>query len=871
MPWILYWWLAVSLIGLIALPLTMFTLRHLPDRGYAASRPLGLLLVSYVAWLAGYRAEAAVSIGVGLVVVAALSAFFARGLWASQLRFLKERLGYVLLVEAFFVVMLLFAAYYKAETGAIAETEKPADFTMLHALMTAKHMPPHDAWLSGPTISYYYFGYYILALLARLTGTSAGVTFNLGLALIWALTALMGFGLGYALTRRRRYGLLLAFAVTMMGNLDYWFRAANVYSGGDLNHKYFGMTANPQMKKGLPGMVEYMFDPASHNWAYFQASRIIDANDTRLINEFPAFSFYLGDLHPHVMSLPFFLLTLAISLSLLKAPLPGLGALGSRRPWQVAQLVVLGVTYGSLGFLNSWDLPTVMIMLALSLALRELWISGRLSVRWFLTFASVGIPLAALAVLPYLPFYRALQTQLKGIGVVSSRTDLYYWPILVGPFLVVLIPALVLRARVGKDGPAAAPNGVGPAPLKPGAAVSSERARTKKIKKPQKQAERRGATPPPGTLERPHCVLCDATPSGGPVCGACGGEIVDPGATAPLPDARVRGALSWLGPRLASRRGLWGPGLLGFVGAVIVIDVFGQVDPAVTVLSVVLAAFALIALGTRDGSRELAFASLLAAFGFAITLACEWVYFKDLFAMFPHLVRMNTMFKFYIHAWLLLAAASVALLDWLLRTAWPVWKPPARVIWGAFAVFVAWAGLAFPFVTFRTRLANPDPQNLNDLDGTTFFRQTSPDDAAAVDWLRANAKWNGTRPPVVLESWGASFTAYGRIATYTGFPTLLGWGPHEEQWRGGAEVPIRGGIDAQDTVRRRYEDGGRLYDSVDLDEARRLLRRYSVDYVYIGRLEREKFAVAGLQKWPLLGRRVYGPAGSVEIYEVRSP
>ncbi len=40
------WYLAVSLFGLLALPLTFRFFEHLPDRGYVFSKPLGVLAFS---------------------------------------------------------------------------------------------------------------------------------------------------------------------------------------------------------------------------------------------------------------------------------------------------------------------------------------------------------------------------------------------------------------------------------------------------------------------------------------------------------------------------------------------------------------------------------------------------------------------------------------------------------------------------------------------------------------------------------------------------------------------------------------------------------------------------------------------------------
>src|SRR5579859_800178 len=49
----LQWLLGVELIGLAFLPLTLWLLRSLPDRGYAFGKILGILLVTYATWLAG--------------------------------------------------------------------------------------------------------------------------------------------------------------------------------------------------------------------------------------------------------------------------------------------------------------------------------------------------------------------------------------------------------------------------------------------------------------------------------------------------------------------------------------------------------------------------------------------------------------------------------------------------------------------------------------------------------------------------------------------------------------------------------------------------------------------------------------------------
>jgi len=68
------WYLVVQAFGLAALPLCLRLFRHLPDRGYGVSKPLGLLLAGWVFWLMttlGWMHNTAGSI---LVVLALLAA-----------------------------------------------------------------------------------------------------------------------------------------------------------------------------------------------------------------------------------------------------------------------------------------------------------------------------------------------------------------------------------------------------------------------------------------------------------------------------------------------------------------------------------------------------------------------------------------------------------------------------------------------------------------------------------------------------------------------------------------------------------------------------------------------------------------------------
>ena len=189
----LKWYLAIAACGLLALPLAFKFFRHLPDRGYTFTKPLGLLTIGYVFWLLGSLGFLRNDVP-GMLFAAAVVGGFGvwwlgregrAGLWA----WLREQAGVALAVELLFLAAFALMAVVRAYNPDILGTEKPMEFMFINALLRSPAFPPQDAWLSGHAISYYYFGYVMVASLARLTGTVSSAAFNLGLALLFALTA----------------------------------------------------------------------------------------------------------------------------------------------------------------------------------------------------------------------------------------------------------------------------------------------------------------------------------------------------------------------------------------------------------------------------------------------------------------------------------------------------------------------------------------------------------------------------------------------------------------------------------------------------------------------------------------------------------
>jgi uncharacterized membrane protein len=142
------------------------------------------------------------------------------------------------------------------------------------------------------------------------------------------------------------------------------------------------------------------------------------------------------------------------------------------------------------------------------------------------------------------------------------------------------------------------------------------------------------------------------------------------------------------------------------------------------------------------------------------------------------------------------------------------------------------------------------------LDGLAFARPGP--DFGAVDWLRGHV--DGTA--VVAEAVGSSYGSAARVAAWTGLSTPIGWPGHEQQWRckPGSSCRILEG---------RFEDIERLYRTTDEEEARAILDKYGVDFVFVGSLEKENYPQEGLAKFERMLPVAYQDAGAT-VYRAAS-
>ena len=330
------WYLLITLLGWVTFPLAYRLFPALADRGYTLSRAFGLILWGFIFWIFATLGIAQNDMGgllLGLVIVGGLSVWVASDHRSEITDFLKSNISLIITTEILFILAFGLMAFFRSANPEILGTEKPMELMFINGIMNSPGFPPRDLWLSGYSISYYYFGYVMTAMIAAFTGVPATMAFNLMLALIFGLAAVGAYGVLYNLLTTRKSddtadnkshftfsALLAPLFLLLVSNAEgflevlharglFWKDSSNFWTWLDI----------PELREIPPQVAQWAPD---RYWWWWRASRVIMDYDFKnnwtgdVINEFPAFSFILGDLHPHVLAIPFFLLAISIAMNL---------------------------------------------------------------------------------------------------------------------------------------------------------------------------------------------------------------------------------------------------------------------------------------------------------------------------------------------------------------------------------------------------------------------------------------------------------------------------------------------------------------------------------------------------------------------------
>jgi uncharacterized membrane protein len=881
---VLLWYLVISIAGWLSFPISYRLLQGLADRGYTFTRTLGLLVWGYLFWLLASLGILNNDVGgilFALLALVGLSGLALRGTQPEDLvTWLRKQRAVVLSVEVIFLIGFLGMAFVRSANPEILGTEKPMELAFINAILRSPQFPPHDPWLSGYAISYYYFGYVLVAMLAKITGTAGSVAFNLGVTSVFALSACGAYGVVYNLLEARAsrisrragaprtgslFAALLGPVFTLLsGNLEgilevlhargvFWISG----QGGELASPFWKWLDLRDLAS--PPAQPFSWMPSRYLW-WWRASRVVQDYDfagvwKEVIDEFPAFSYLLADLHPHVLAMPFAFLAMALALNLY------LGGSQGRLDWfrfrvkirtlawAVVLLLLAGIVLIVLGTYSQNLRQAFVGLFAFAVGgLGFLWIPGRArlqGLRLFiaddsgdqefgvrLAIAAPAFFLAALGLggLSFLntwdfPFYVTLFAGVYAIRQV--KTARLNWLGGLGEFFamsVILIVVGILLYLPFYLGFSSQAGGILPNLIYP----------------------TRGA----------HLWIMFAL------------FLLPMFLFLFFRSLRVPGQWRWQGFALAGGLILilW---IISVLLAIAISLVPGVSDIYLNSLSASglgallsesiirrftnlggwLTLFILLGIasnvlvnglnrkksresgdkisGTLEvapsqpsapGSPSLApdlFAVLLILLGALLVLGPEFLYLRDLFGW-----RINTIFKFYYQAWLMWGVASAYVSVVLLYTLKQPWVSLYRLV----LVLLLSMGLTYTVLGISNKTNGFKPSQGFTLDGTAHLVRQDPGEMEASTWLRQ------APPGVVAEAVGGSYTIYARISTLSGQPTVLGWDFHENQWRGGGRE-----------IGSRQADIQSLYCTRDWDDAKIIIDQYQIRYIVVGNLERTTY------------------------------
>lgn len=874
--WVI-WYIVSTMLGWLAFPIAFRLLPNLPDRGIHACRTLGLLIWGFSFWLLATLGLLPFSLGgilFAAAVLAGLSLWALLGIQPVELwSWIKAHKKWVIASELLFLIAFGGWAIVRAANPEALGTEKPMELAFINAILRSPTLPPHDPWLSGYAISYYYFGFVLTAMLAKLAGTSGSVAFNLGIALVFALSAVGSFGILLNMLNQanRKPGsprpaftfaaLLAPLYVLIVSNLEgvlhvlhtrgfFWQRNAD----GGLTSSFWRWLDLQDLT--IPPQEPFAWVPTRF-WWWWRASRVLQDYDLNLaskeiIDEFPFFSFLLADLHPHVLAMPFAFLAITLAFNMILSP----KARSDREPafslnqtW-IQRLSAVSIPLGlalltlglirlqasivSLGFVfllaGAWLVWQLFQQIESRRAGGETVLDLRISLKVNLPPAQFLMTAVALGGMAFLntwdfPVYVFIFAGAYGLNqfLVQGRSlrQALEGFLIIGVALGLSGILLYLPFYLGFSSQAGGilPNLIYPtrgihlwvmfAPLLTPVLVYLVYLTAR---------------------TRSWKALLRGLGTAAGIFAAAWGLSLLLGAAISLIGGVGDFYLASLGAQnsgelfaAAVQRRFSSPGawltlllLTGFLFGLTPAIQKMQPTPAKDDPSDADTA----AMTNPAENRGLAavFALLLILTGLVLVAAPEFLFLRDLFGW-----RMNTIFKFYFQAWLVWSIAAAFATVILLQRL----KNPWGGILQAGIVILLLASLVYPGLSLWTKTNGFRPETWT-LDSAAYFERSFPDEAAAIEWLKQAPL--GVIAEAVSAT-GGSYTEYARISTLTGLPAVLGWVGHENQWRGGNEV-----------MGTRQQDMERLFCGRDWEETRLILDQYGIRYVIVGNLERATYS-----------------------------
>ncbi len=836
--------LIMQLAAFSLVPLAIVGFRGLPDRGYLLTKPLGVIGLAYLVYApSGFGAtdftRGTIAGMLAIMLLIGVITFYA---WRDEVvGWVREHWRFVLACEAVFLAMFLFSYWLRLQNPDLYHPynggEKPMDFAYFNGVLRTTDLTQGaiDPWYAGGYLNYYWWGFFVGATPTKLLGIVPEVAYNLVVPMFYSLAAAATFSVAYNLAEgtrqlmRRRpgglpisaggpivAGLLAIFLVLVAGNLKAVQILFNSMDALSTWHVSLFGTEVPGLSQAvtiLGGFKEIVFGPASWMDMFRESARQPGYYDWWAPSR--ALTIVPGQENTvtPITEFPFWTFLFAdLHAHLMAIPFA---------------MTATGVGLGAVMNFSRLN-PTL----------------SDTTKRFTRELASWGMVLT-LALL---------------VGALRWINSWDY-----PPFLLVGAAALILgeRAKEGRFTVRGLAVGVAKAAVM--GALSS--ALFSVVAKNYSQSY--------STVNRADQTtdLTDYLSHFGVFLFLMSGLVIfqlnraitrtdwiritffgaarrrSPLETAPVMLALMlsAGLLMW-----AFSLERWGVTGLAFVGLIaVVLAAAHEIRSHAPTAPVMLFVYAMIALGLGlSGGVEI-------------------------FTLEGDVGRMNTVFKFYLHVWMMWGVASAFALWYLFAVMRPqdaflrrlgeynaalVLAP--RYAFGLVAALLLVLTLVYPYFGARSRinsrfdpalgagndgLAWMESEHIVEAGHENFYtvRYDTSDEVFelemrntrdAINWLRNNV--SGT--PTIIEAITVRYRSmYARMAINTGLPSVLGWDFHQSQQR----------VKFANTIELRRQDVNDFYTTQDPGVARQILKRYGVEWVIVGDEEENNYGEGGMKKF----------------------
>jgi len=831
---LIIWYAFIFLLGLVAYPIARLALSGLNQYSYPLSRIVGLVLVAWISWMGGSVGipYTRTNIGLAVVLVALVGLTLGwmrrdqiRAEWNSSRRFFT---AVEILFFVFFLVDLLIRLgnsdmWHPAKGG-----ERPMDFSYFNAVLKSESFPPYDPWFAGGYINYYYYGFVLAGTPVKLLGIVPSIAYNFILPTWFGLIAINAFAIGYSLLEK---------AEARMQNAE--------YSALRIPHSAFisGLAASfMTVLIGNLGTVRLIF-MSLQRIAAPQGIVPIDANIFQkwMWAAQGFFSLFVGATLPVSIGDWYWLPSRVIPAPNDVEPITEFPLFTFLYSDMHAHLLVMPITL----FIIAWALSFIKSRAKMTRA------------EWLASFFVGALMVGALR--------------------PTNTWDLYtYFP----------LAAVAVAYTIYKN--------LGDSHFESDCHLTDEEEQTA-------ETQRRGVFEKIFSAaqrlrgEKFFAVIIAIGAAG--LLYALGSLLYLPfttwygqsygevnawtGSHTPISSYLTQWGLflfiivAWLAwetrawmaatpvSHLQKLRDYLLPLEISLVVVLTLLAYFVTQGVRVSWLALPLAAWAGILILRPDMPDVKRGVLLMIGTALALTVAVEVV------VLVGDIGRMNTVFKLYLQAWMLLAVSAAAAFGWLLDV-FPFWNSRWRATYQT-GLYILFAG-AFLFTLTATtdkindRMTRAAPRTL---DGMTYMNYSEHWDGATMDlsedyrairWMQDAVKGS----PVIVEANCTEYSWCTRFTIYTGLPGVVGWNWHQRQQRGAVSLDVQ----------QRVDEVGMFYATTEIEAARAFLKKYQVKYIVVGQLERNVYppleAMDGFAKFEQYNGKYWKSVyrdGNTTIYE----